>query len=67
MSDKKFTRKLKYDEPGENEEHIINIITEENAIKFQKEKLKKLGYVYMDDQMALDDFIAVNWASYLEE
>ena len=42
--------------------------TEEDAIEYQREyALKTHNYVYPYDQQALDDYICVNWAYYVEE
>ena len=42
--------------------------TAEDAVEYQREyALKTHNYVYPYDQQALDDYICVNWAYYVEE
>ena len=70
MENKKYNRKLQYNElifeDGKEGSKKI-VLTEQEAINIQKEKLKSMSYVYMNDETALLDFIAVNWASYVDE
>lgn len=37
------------------------------VIAAQKEAVKARKFEYLDDQQALDDFIAVHWAKVIEE
>jgi len=46
----------------DNDGHSVRRIPEAEAIAEQKRAGAQKGYVYADDQRALDDFIAVNWA-----
>jgi len=42
--------------------------TEAEAIAYQREyAFKKHDFVYENDQQALDDYICVNWAYWVEE
>ena len=70
MENKKYNRKLQYNElifeDGKEGSQKI-VLTEQEAINIQKEKLKSMSCVYMNDETALLDFIAVNWASYIDE
>ena len=63
-------RKLVYSFPDETKPNQIGefVCTEQEAIKIQREyALKTHGYSYETDQIALDDYICVNWAYWLEE
>jgi hypothetical protein len=52
-----------YDEPDENGKNREISVTEEIAIKSQKEvALKANGYVYKNDEDALADFMTIHWA-----
>jgi hypothetical protein len=67
-------RFIAYDEPifdqhtGQMIGNKIKAITEQEAIKIQKETVAKVkqDFVYKDDQQALNDFITVNWAWYVD-
>jgi hypothetical protein len=41
--------------------------TEAEAIAHQREYAKKHNFIYASDQEALDDYICVNWAYWVEE
>ena len=56
-------KKLRYDEPPDR----TFIVTVEEAIKIQCESAAKCNYEYKSTQDALDDFIAVYWAYWVEE
>lgn len=65
-------RFLAYDEPifdeqtGEQIGNKIKAITEQEAIKYQQDLVNKRGVKYNTDQDALEDFIAINWAWYVD-
>ena len=59
-------RYLEYCEPYEDGTNVIRVTVEE-AIKRIKETANHRGYTYSNDEDALQDFIAVNWASYEDE
>ena len=47
---------------------VVKTVTVEEAIKLQREGAYKAHqFVYTSDQEALDDFIAVNWAYWIDE
>lgn len=57
---------LQYSEPdGENNTKVIRVSVEE-AIKQSKTNAYRHGYAYSNDEEALQDFIAVNWASWTD-
>jgi hypothetical protein len=57
---------LQYCEPdGENNTKVIRVSVEE-AIKQSKTNAYRHGYAYSNDEEALQDFIAVNWASWID-
>lgn len=57
---------LQYCEPdGENNTRVIRVSVEE-AIKQSKTNAYRHGYTYLNDEEALQDFIAVNWASWID-
>ena len=61
-------RYLVYNEPTENDGDREVKVTEDEAIKIQRDfAWKAHGYIYETDQMALDDYIVVNWAHWKEE
>jgi len=41
--------------------------TEAEAIAYQREYAKRHNFVYENDSQALDDYICVNWAYWVEE
>ena len=60
-------KNLQYCEPdGENNTKVIRVSVEE-AIKRAKETANRHNFTYENDEEALQDFIAVNWASYEDE
>jgi hypothetical protein len=59
-------RYLEYCEPYEDSNKVIRVTAEE-AIKRAKETANHRGYTYSNDEDALQDFIAVNWASWVDE
>ena len=59
-------KNLQYCEPdGENNTKVIRVSVEE-AIKQSKTNAYRHGYTYSNDEEALQDFIAVNWASWTD-
>ncbi len=59
-------KNLQYCEPvGENNTRVIRVSVEE-AIKQSKTNAYRHGYAYSNDEEALQDFIAVNWASWID-
>lgn len=60
-------RYLVYNEPSEHGDVEVKM-SETEAIKWQRDYVwKHHGYIYETDQMALDDYICVNWAYWREE
>lgn len=60
-------RYLVYSEPSEHGDVEVKM-SEAEAIKWQRDyALKHYKFVYETDQMAIDDYICVNWAYWLEE
>ena len=59
-------RYLEYCEPYEDSTNVIRVTVEE-AIKATKTTAYRHGYTYSNDEDALQDFIAVNWAYWVEE
>jgi hypothetical protein len=60
-------RYLVFDEPHQTGNRKIKR-TEEEAIVYQREyALKKHNFTYESDTQALDDYICVNWAYWVEE
>ncbi len=65
---------IAYDEPlfdqttGEHIGNKVKALTEQEAIKIQKETVAKVrpSFSYKDDKEALEDFITVNWAWWVE-
>ena len=60
-------RYLRYSEPDADGKQKIVRISVEEAIKRAKETAYRHGYTYSNDEDALQDFIAVNWASWVDE
>jgi hypothetical protein len=60
-------RYLRYSEPDADGKQKIVRISVEDAIKRAKLVAEYLNYTYVSDEEALQDFIAVNWASYEDE
>ena len=60
-------KKLRYNNPLSTYNPVIHqdsIITEEEAIKYMRWLHPQITYT---DKQALDEFIVVNWAWYVEE
>lgn len=58
---------LEYIEPDEQDNPKIIRISVEEAIKKSKLVAEYADYTYESDEEALQDFIAVNWAYWVEE
>ena len=56
---------LQYSEPDGENVKVIRVSVEE-AIKQSKTNAYRHGYAYSNDEEALQDFIAVNWASWID-
>ncbi len=56
---------LQYSEPDGENVKVIRVSVEE-AIKQSKTNAYRHGYAYSNDEEALQDFIAVNWASWTD-
>ena len=56
---------LQYCEPDGENVKVIRVSVEE-AIKQSKTNAYRHGYAYSNDEEALQDFIAVNWASWTD-
>lgn len=55
-------------EPYNDENDVVYKIIHKNvAIKTQKQIAEKLGKPYKDDETALQDFMAVNWAKFCSD
>jgi hypothetical protein len=57
--------KIRYIQPADNEDGFEEVIvTREEAIKIQREVVAKVRpeFIYKNDEEALLDYIAVNWA-----
>lgn len=50
---------------GVGSDPLFERVSEETAIKMQKKAALASGHTYASDQEALYDFIAVNWAVYV--
>lgn len=50
-------------EPYVDSDPVIMRVTVSTAIKQAKRVAQLRGYTYPNDKAALDDFVAVNWAS----
>lgn len=57
-------RYLRYSEPDMDGKQKIIRVSVEQAVKQAKYIAERLNYIYESDEEALQDFIAVNWASY---
>lgn len=53
---------VEWDEPDENGGNRHCFISREEAIERAKEAADAKGYVYKNDQAALDDFLTIHWA-----
>jgi len=60
-------RYLRYSEPDVDGKQKIVRISAEQAIKRARLVAYYLSYTYENDEEALQDFIANNWASYEDE
>jgi hypothetical protein len=60
-------RYLQYHEPDEHDNIKIIRVTIDEAIQFMHQYSSRNDFVYQNDDEALDDFIAVNWAYWVEE
>ncbi len=58
---------LQYHEPDENDNLRIIRVSTEQAINTSRTTAYRHGYSYTNDQEALEDFIAVNWAYWVDE
>ena len=58
-------KNLQYSEPDGENVKVIRVSVEE-AIKQSKTNAYRHGYAYSNDEEALQDFIAVNWASWTD-
>jgi len=58
---------LQYREPDEKDSLKIIRVTPQDAIDSMKQYAYRHGYAYSNDEEALQDFIAVNWAYWVEE
>jgi hypothetical protein len=59
-------RYLQYSEPDADGKQKIVRISVEDAIKRAKATAYRHGFTYSNDEEALQDFIANNWASYTD-
>ena len=62
--------KIRYIQPADNKDGFEEIIvTREEAIRIQREYVNRVrpDFVYENDQQALDDYIAVNWAEIISK
>ena len=59
-------KKLRYADDVGGWGKIITISREE-AIKHQRESATKMGFTNLDEEELLLDFIAVNWAYWVDE
>ena len=58
---------LQYREPDEKDNLKIIRVTPQDAIDSMKQYAYRHGYTYSNDQDALDEFMALNWAYWVEE
>lgn len=59
---------IRYEMPGPNDESVYHTFTLEDAIAIQRKRAIEIhDYVYETDKDALEDFITLNWAYYVEE
>lgn len=61
-----MNKMLQYREPDETDSLKVVRVTAEHAIKFMKDYAYQHGFTYSHDEEALDEFIAVNWAYWVE-
>ena len=60
-------RYLQYSEPDIDGKQKIVRVSVQEAIRSAKATAIYVGYFYENDEEALQDFIAVNWASWIDE
>ena len=58
---------LQYREPDEKDNLKIIRVAPQDAIDSMKQYAYRHGYTYSNDQDALDEFMALNWAYWVEE
>jgi hypothetical protein len=58
---------LQYHEPDEHDNVKVIRVSTQEAINTSRTTAYRHGYSYKNDQEAIDDFIAVNWAYWVEE
>jgi histidinol dehydrogenase len=58
---------LQYIEPDEHDNVKVIRVTVEQAIEFMNQIAAEHGHVYDNADEAVNDFIAVNWAYWVEE
>ena len=58
---------LQYREPNEMDSIKIVRVAPQDAIDSMKQYAYRHGYTYSNDQDALDEFMAVNWAYWVDE
>jgi len=59
----RYDKLLRYDEPPDR----TYVVTVQEAIEIQCKSAAKCNYVYKNTQDALDDFIAVHWAYWVDD
>jgi hypothetical protein len=62
----RFMKKLRYADDVGGWGKIITI-TREEAIQHQRESATKMGFTSLDEEELLLDFIAVNWAYWVDD
>lgn len=65
--DTNVQRFLKHREEGEDGEPIETYTLPEEAIRIQREVAMEMGVEYDTDDETLEDFVAVNWAVWVEK
>lgn len=58
---------LQYHEPDEQGRDRVICVSTQEAINTSRTTAYRHGYSYTSDQEALEDFIAVNWAYWVDE
>ena len=56
-----------WDEPDENGNIVRQKISVAAAIARQHDSAREIGFEYLYEKLALDDFLMVHWASLVEE
>lgn len=59
-------RQLYHPDIDESGQRVDCYLSPEDAVHLQRERAEALGYHYESDDEALDDFIANNWAVWVE-